>query len=106
MGAIVSDAAGASAPTISGADSVTLDATATAKQRTYATSNGAAVTASTDAAWLSVAVASDGKKVTFTPQAYAHDAEGDDPRVATVVIGIANTDVTKEVTVSQPKALS
>lgn len=106
MGAIVSDAAGASAPTISGADSVTLDATATAKQRTYATSNGAAVTASTEAAWLSVAVASDGKKVTFTPQAYAHDAEGDDPRVATVVIGIANTDVTKEVTVSQPKALS
>lgn len=106
MGAIVSNAAGASAPTISGADSVTLDATATAKQRTYATSNGAAVTASTEAAWLSVAVASDGKKVTFTPQAYAHDAEGDDPRVATVVIGIANTDVTKEVTVSQPKALS
>ncbi len=102
MGAIVSDAAGASVPTITGDASVELPATATAKQRTYATSNGANVTASTEATWLTVSAS--GKKVTFTPQAYAHDAEGDDPRTATVIVGIADTDVSMEVTVSQPKA--
>lgn len=104
IGAIVT--AKASAPvTISGADNVTLKATATAAQRTFATSNGANVTASTEAAWLTVAAS--GKTVTFTPTAYAHDAEGDDPRTATVVVGVVGSaGVTKEVTVSQPKAAS
>lgn len=103
IGAIVTAKAGTPV-TISGDDSVALAATATAKQRTYATSNGANVTASTEAAWLTVAA--NGKKVTFTPQAYAHDAEGDDPRTATVIIGVQGSDATMEVTVSQPKAVS
>lgn len=91
-------------PTITGADNVALEATATAKNRTYATSNGAAVTASTEAEWLTVAVASNGHKVTFTPEAYAYDAEGEATRTATVTIGIADTDIAKEVTVTQPMA--
>lgn len=89
-------------PTISGDSTVELAATATAKNRTYATSNGADVTASTDAAWLTVSAT--GKKVTFTPQAYAHDAEGSDPRTATVVVGIKDTEISMNVTVTQPKA--
>ena len=104
IGAIVTAKAGTPV-TITGTDSISLAATATAVQRTFATSNGANVTASTEAAWLTVAV--NGKKVTFTPTAYAHDAEGDDPRVATVTIGVVGSDdVSKEVTVSQAKAES
>lgn len=102
IGAIVSDVASGSTPTITGDDNVALAATATAKQRTYATSNGANVTAQTDADWLTVAAS--GKKVTFTPQAYAHADEGDNPRTATVVVGIEGTEVTMNVTVSQPMA--
>ena len=79
-----------------------LAATATPKNRTYATSNGANVSAATEASWLTVTTS--GKKVTFTPTAYASDAEGDDPRTATVVITVVGTNVTKTVTVSQPKA--
>ena len=99
--AIVQDAI-EPAPTISDDDSVELLATATPKNRTYATSNGADVTASTEAEWLTVSA--NGKKVTFTPQAYAYDAEGEATRTATVIVGIAGTDVTKEVTVTQPMA--
>jgi len=99
--AIVQDAI-EPAPTISGDDSVELLPAATPKNRTYATSNGADVTASTEAEWLTVSA--NGKKVTFTPQAYAYDAEGEATRTATVIVGIAGTDVTKEVTVTQPMA--
>lgn len=89
-------------PTISGDDALSVAATAGSNVRTYATSNGAGVTAETDAEWLTVAA--EGNKVTFTRTAYAHDAEGDDPRVATVTVGIEGTEVTKTVTVSQAKA--
>ena len=102
IGAIVT--APATEPvTISGDATVELAATANARTRTYSTSNGAHVTASTEAAWLNVSV--NGNKVTFTPEAYAADAEGDNPRTATVTIGVDGVSgVTKTVTVSQPKA--
>ena len=92
-------------PTIQGAETVSLPATATAKNRVYATSNGAPVTAlvATEGAdWLEVET--DGNKVTFTPQAYAYDAAGTDPRVAHVTIGIEGTEATLDVTVSQAMA--
>ena len=92
-------------PTIQGAETVSLPATATAKNRVYATSNGATVTAvvATEGAdWLEVET--DGNKVTFTPQAYAYDAAGTDPRVAHVTIGIEGTEATLDVTVSQAMA--
>ena len=98
----VEAAAQAATPTISGDDSLSVLATSGSNNRTYATSNGAGVTAQTDAEWLTVAA--DGNKVTFTREAYAYSAEGDNPRVATVTIGIAGTEVTKTVTVSQAMA--
>lgn len=96
---------GETAPTIQGDQEVSLPATATAAKRIYATSNGAGVTAevATEGAdWLQVSVS--GNKVTFTPQAYAYDAEGTDPRVAHVTIGINGTESTLDVTVSQAMA--
>lgn len=92
----------AAVPTISGAGSLNVDASAGSNERTYATSNGAGVTAETDADWLTVSV--DGNKVTFTRQAYAYSAEGSETRSATVTIGISGTDVTKTVTVTQAMA--
>lgn len=93
------------APTIAGDDEIdNLNATAGTSQRTYATSNGAAVTAQSDAPWLSVSVGSNGKTVTFTRTAYEYSAEGDDPRVAHVTIAIPNTSATKVVTVKQAMA--
>lgn len=93
-------------PTISGATSVNLKATATPANRTYATSNGAGVTAEVDtegADWLEVSV--NGNKVTFTPQAFAYDAQAAaNTRSATVIIGIEGTDAELEVTVTQPMA--
>lgn len=92
-------------PTIQGDEEVSLPATATAAKRVYATSNGAGVTAEVatqDADWLQVSVS--GNKVTFTPQAYAYDATGTDPRVAHVTIGIEGTEATLDVTVSQAMA--
>lgn len=100
--AIYSGTVGSAAPTISGDDSLSVPATSGSNNRTYATSNGAGVTAQTDAEWLTVAV--QGNKVTFTREAYAYSAEGTNPRVATVIIGIAGTEVTKTVTVSQAMA--
>ena len=94
------DAAGA--PTITGDDALTVDATAGSNVRTYATSNGAGLTASSNADWLTVSVS--GNKVTFTRQAYAYDAEGTETRVATVTVGIKATEVTKTVTVTQAMA--
>ena len=91
-------------PTISGAAEVVLAATNAAANRTYATSDGSAIEAESDAEWLTVAVASNGKKVTFTPQAYAHAASGDDPRVATVTLTIPGTGASFEVTVKQAMA--
>ncbi len=103
MGAIISGAVEeAPAPTITGDSNVDIVAAGTARNRTYATSNGADVTATTDAPWLTLAV--NGKKVTFSAEEYAYDAEGENPRTATVVIGIVGTDVTKSVTVSQAMA--
>lgn len=89
-------------PTISGDDSLSLPATSGSNVRTYATSNGAGVTAESDAEWLTVSVS--GNKVTFTREAYAYDAEGEATRSATVTIGIADTEVTKTVTVTQAMA--
>ena len=91
-------------PVISGAEEVVLGATATPANRTYATSDGSAIEAETDAEWLNVSVASNGKKVTFTPQAYAYAAAGDNPRVATVMLTIPGTDAELEVTVKQAMA--
>ena len=91
-----------SLPTISGDDSLEVAATSGSNNRTYSTSNGAPVTASTTADWLTVSAS--GNKVTFTRQAYAYDAEGEATRTATVVIGIEGTEVTKNVTVTQAMA--
>lgn len=104
MGAIVSGiATNPETPTISGDEEISLAATATAAKRTYSTSNGAAVTASSDADWLTVAVGT-GNKVTFTPTAFAYDANATSPRTATVTIAIPGTDVTLSVSVSQVMA--
>lgn len=92
-------------PTIQGDVTVSLPATATAANRVYATSDGSGVTAEVvteGADWLDVEV--DGNKVTFTPTAYAYDAEGTDPRVAHVTIGIEGTEAELDVTVSQAMA--
>lgn len=101
IGAIVSGNA-ADAPTISGAENVSITAAGTAVNRTYATSNGAGVTAETDADWLTLTVT--GNKVNFAATAFAYDAEGTSPRTASVTIGISGTNVTKTVTVSQAMA--
>lgn len=89
-------------PTITGDLLVEGKAGTDARTRTYATSNGSGVTASTDAEWLTVTT--NGNKVTFTPQAYAYDAEGDEYREATVTIGIEGTEVAIDVTFKQPMA--
>lgn len=100
---IVEDTASAAqTPTIQGDDSLSVAATSGSNVRTYATSNGAGVTAESDADWLSVSVS--GNKVTFTRTAYAYDAEGNATRSATVTIGIEGTEVTKTVTVTQEMA--
>lgn len=94
------------APTFkSGASTVTLKADNTPANRTYATSNGADVTAEVEDGvdWLEVEV--DGNKVTFTPQAFAYDSEAaENTRSATVTIGIIGAETTKTVTVTQPMA--
>lgn len=90
------------APTIEGDAALTVGATAGSDIRTYATSNGAGLTAVSSADWLTVSVS--GKKVTFTREAYAYDAEGEATRTATVTVGIKNTEVTKVVTVTQSMA--
>lgn len=97
-----SAAEAAQTPTIEGDDSLTVPATPGSNVRTYATSNGAGVTAESDSQWLTVAAS--GNKVTFTRQAYAYDAEGEATRVATVTVGIEGTEVTKTVTVTQAMA--
>ena len=89
-------------PTISGADSLTLAATSGSNVRTYATSNGAGVTAESDSDWLDVSV--EGNKVTFTREAYNYFAASPSERTATVTIGIEGTEVTMEVTVTQAMA--
>ena len=99
---ICSDYDAQGAPTITGDDAISVKAAGGSNNRTYATSNGAGITAQTDAEWLTVAV--NGNKVTFTSEAYAYDAEGDATRTATVTIGIKDTEVTKTVTVTQPMA--
>lgn len=96
------NAPAAETPTIDGDDSLSLSAEAGSNVRTYATSNGAGITAESDSEWLTISV--NGKKVTFTRTAYAYDAEGDATRTATVTIGITGTDVTKTVTVTQAMA--
>ena len=90
-------------PTITGDQLLEVAATSGNSVRTYATSNGAAIRAQSNAAWLTVAVGT-GNKVTFTRQAYAHAAEGDDPRIATVTLSIAGTSATLTVTVKQAMA--
>lgn len=90
------------APTITGDDAISVKAAGGSNVRTYATSNGAGVTAQSDAEWLTVAT--NGNKVTLTSEAYAYDAEGEATRTANVTIGIDGSDVTKIVTVTQPMA--
>lgn len=90
-------------PTITGDELLEVAATAGSNTRTYATSNGAAITAQSNADWLTVYVGT-GNKVTFTRQAYAHASEGDDPRIATVTLAIAGTSATLAVTVKQAMA--
>ena len=94
------------APTFKGgASTVNLKADNTPANRTYATSNGADVTAEVEDGvdWLEVDV--DGNKVTFTPQAFAYDSEAaENTRSATVTIGIEGAETTKTVTVTQPMA--
>lgn len=102
IGAIVSDVYSEVPPTITGPDTVSLSAAGTAVNRVYATSNGAGVTATTEAEWLTLTVT--GNKVKMQATAYAYDAEATDPRTATVTIGIEGTSVSKEVTVSQAMA--
>jgi len=89
-------------PTIAGDDAVSVKAAGGSNTRTYATSNGAGVTAECDAEWLTVAA--NGNKVTFTSEAYPYDAEGEATRTANVTVGIVGTEVTKIVTVTQPMA--
>jgi hypothetical protein len=91
-------------PVISG-DTVidNLAATAGNTYRTYHTSDGSAILADTDADWLTVSVES-GNKVKLVRTAYAYAAEGDNPRVATVILTIPETEATLEVTVKQVMA--
>lgn len=87
-------------PTIDGASEITAKPQGGSMVRTYAASNGADVTAQTDADWLEVTP--NGKKVTFVADAFAHDAQAEETeRTATVVVGIEGTDVTMNVTVTQ-----
>lgn len=91
--------------TVSGDNSVALGSGTTAAVRTYATSNGSAVTAQVTtegASWLSVSVS--GNKVTFTPTAFAYDAAGTSPRTATVRVSAATGSGYIDVTVSQEMA--
>lgn len=94
------------APTISGDQLIeNLSAEAGDTQRTYHTSNGAAIQAQSDADWLTVAVQS-GNKVKFTRTAYAHAESGDTPRVANVTLTIPETSATLAVVVKQAMAES
>ena len=91
--------------TVSGDDSVSLDATTAGAVRTYATSNGSGVSAEVKtegADWLTVTAS--GNKVTFTPTAFAYDAEGTSPRTATVRVSAASGAGYIDVTVSQVMA--
>jgi len=91
--------------TVSGDDSVALGSGTTAAVRTYATSNGSAVTTQVTtegASWLSVSAS--GNKVTFTPTAFAYDAAGTSPRTATVRVSAATGSGYIDVTVSQEMA--
>ena len=91
--------------TVSGDDSVSLDATTAGAVRTYATSNGSGVSAEVKtegADWLTVTAS--GNKVTFTPTAFAYDAEGTSPRTATVRVSAATGSGYIDVTVSQVMA--
>ena len=94
------------APTFkNGARTVNLKADNTPVNRTYATSNGADVTAEVDpnVDWLEVDV--DGNKVTFTPQAFPYEENAsENTRSATVTIGIEGSNATIDVTVIQPMA--
>lgn len=89
-------------PTIDGDDTLSVPATSGSNVRTYATSNGAGITAQSDSPWLTASV--DGKKVTFTREAYAYEQDAANPRVGHVTVGIVGTEVTKVVTVSQAMA--
>lgn len=92
-------------PTITGDQVIEVPATAGNSNRTYATSNGAAITASSDADWLTPTVGA-GNKVTFTRQAYAYAESGDNPRIATVTLGIKGTSASLTVQVKQAMAVS
>ena len=91
-------------PVITGDTLLEVDATAKTNQRAYVTSNGAAIAATSDAAWLTVSVSNN--KVTFTRQAYAHTSEAGaaDPRIAHVTITIPDTSASLTVTVKQAMA--
>ena len=102
--ALVNGYESGAAPAITGAETIEgLSAEAGTCQRTYNTSNGAAIQAQSNADWLGVTVGT-GNKVTFTRQAFAYDAEGTSPRVATVTLTIPDTSASLTVTVKQNMA--
>lgn len=102
--ALVNGYESGAAPVITGDELIDgLSAEAGTTKRTYNTSNGAAIQAQSNADWLGVTVAS-GNKVTFTRQAFAYDAEGTSPRVATVTLTIPNTSASLTVQVKQNMA--
>lgn len=102
--ALVNGYESGAAPVITGDELIDgLSAEAGTTKRTYNASNGAAIQAQSNADWLGVTVAS-GNKVTFTRQAFAYDAEGTSPRVATVTLTIPNTSASLTVTVKQNMA--
>lgn len=107
MGAIVGAADPADGPkakpTITGDNAIQVGSGAGENRRTYATSDGSGLTAESDAQWLAVAV--EGNKVVFTREAYPYsEGVNAESREAHVTVGIAGTDVSMEVTVTQPMA--
>lgn len=105
MAVLVSDYSSSDAPTITGDELIDNVAAAGGnKQRTYATSTGAAIAAQSNADWITPTVASNGKTVTFAIAAYAYAAEGANPRIGTVTLTIPGTSASKTVTIKQAMA--
>lgn len=90
---------------IIGQDTFEVDATAANFSSVYATKTGKGVTAKSDSEWLTVQNVNE-NTIKFTRTAYAHAAEGDDPRIAKVTITAVDGSASLEVKVKQAKAAS
>lgn len=90
---------------IIGQDTFEVDATAANFSSVYATKTGKGVTAKSDSEWLTVRNVNE-NTIKFTRTAYAHAAEGDDPRIAKVTISAVDGSASLEVKVKQAKAAS